>query len=224
VHNRDVRLIYASSAATYGDGARASPTPTTRPSLQALRPLNAYGWSKAPSTLRPAGRPTAPGAAAVGGLKFFNVYGPNEHHKGSMKSVAAQIWPQVEPREAVRLLQVAPARSADGGPAARLRLRRVTPRRRALAAGHAGVSGVYNLGSGEARSFADLALAVLTLRAAPAIDYIDMPEAMRGRYQYFTQADLGRLRAAGWQAPMTATGRGRRRLRQPLPVQPDPYR
>lgn len=199
------RLIYASSAATYGDGTQGFEGKDDLDSLQALRPLNAYGWSKALFDIyavREAHRGRAP--AQWAGLKFFNVYGPNEDHKAGMKSVVAQIWPRIAAGEGVKLFRSHHPDYEDGG---QLRdfiyVRDVVDVIGWLAKSPA-VNGVFNLGSGHARSFRDLAVAAFEAAGRePDITYIDMPEVLRGKYQYYTQADMSRLRAAGYNAPMT---------------------
>jgi ADP-L-glycero-D-manno-heptose 6-epimerase len=219
------RLIYASSAATYGDATDGFGGQDDLTSLKALRPLNAYGWSKALFDIfavREATRGHAP--AQWVGLKFFNVYGPNEGHKGSMKSVAAQIWPRVAGGEPVRLFKSHNPDYADGG---QLRdfvyVRDVVDIVDWLIA-NPKVNGVYNLGSGEARSFKDMALAVFAASGVkPQIEYFDMPEALRGAYQYFTQADMSRLRAAGYTAPLTTVEEGAGDYVRSFLSQPDPY-
>ena len=201
-----VRLIYASSAATYGDGSRGFADDNEPAALAALRPLNVYGWSKALFDLfavREAARGSAPPQWA--GLKLFNVYGPNEAHKGPMKSVAAQIWPEVAAGRTVRLFKSYRPDVADGD---QLRdfvyVRDVVDVIEWLAA-RSDINGVYNLGSGRARSFKDLAEATFAAAGqAPAIEYVDMPEAIRDRYQYFTEARLERLRAAGYDGQFTS--------------------
>ena len=220
------RLIYASSAATYGDGAAGFDDADDLDSLTRLRPLNVYGWSKALFDIharREADRGHAP--AQWAGLKFFNVYGPNEGHKGPMKSVACQIWPKVAAGEPVRLFKSHREGFADGGQmrdfvhvgdaAAVVRWLLASP----------GVNGVFNLGSGQARSFADLAQAVFAAAGRPArIEYFDMPEALRDRYQYFTQARLDRLRTAGYAAAFTPLEQGIEDYVRGYLSQPDPYR
>ena len=199
------RLIYASSAATYGAGAEGFDDDDDIASLAALRPLNAYGWSKSLFDLyaaRAAARGVAPSQWV--GLKFFNVYGPNEAHKGAMKSVAAQIWPQASRGETVRLFKSHREGYADGG---QLRdfvyVRDVADIVQWLLASPQ-VSGVFNLGSGQARAFKDMAAAVFQAAGhEPRIEYFDMPEGLRAKYQYFTEARMQRLRQAGYAAPMT---------------------
>ncbi|RRN62972.1 ADP-glyceromanno-heptose 6-epimerase [Caulobacter sp. 602-1] len=200
------RLIYASSAATYGDGSLGFEGKDDLASLQALRPLNAYGWSKALFDIyavREAHRGHAPTQWA--GLKFFNVYGPNEEHKDGMKSVVAQIWPRVAAGEGVRLFKSHHPDYEDGGQLRDFVYVRDAVDVIAWLARNPTVNGVFNLGSGHARSFRDLAVATFeAVNRAPDITYIDMPEVLRGKYQYYTKADMSRLRAAGYDAPMTS--------------------
>jgi ADP-L-glycero-D-manno-heptose 6-epimerase len=196
-----IAFIYASSAATYGDGSTGFVDDDSPEGLAALKPLNPYGWSKHFVDRRivddvAKGRPTPPRWA---GLKFFNVYGPNEAHKGPMRSVVHQIYPVAARGEAVRLFKSDNPDYSDGG-----QLRDFiyvkdccTVVKNMLAARE--LSGIYNVGTGTARSFADLAAAVFTaIGHESRIDYFDMPEALRGRYQYFTEADTSKLRAAGF--------------------------
>jgi ADP-L-glycero-D-manno-heptose 6-epimerase len=201
----EARFLYASSAATYGDGALGFSDADDLQSLQRLRPLNAYGWSKALFDLyarRNAARGDAPRQWA--GLKFFNVYGPNEYHKGSMKSVVAQIWPKAGAGETVTLFRSHNPQYPDGG-----QLRDFVYVKDVEAVVdwllcRPEVCGVFNLGSGQARSFKDLAEATFKAAGhAPKIAYVDTPEAIRGQYQYFTEADMSRLRAAGYARPFT---------------------
>ncbi|MDR3506481.1 MAG: ADP-glyceromanno-heptose 6-epimerase [Caulobacteraceae bacterium] len=220
------RLIYASSAATYGDGGQGFGGLDDIAALQALRPLNAYGWSKALFDLfaaREASRGHAPSQWV--GLKFFNVYGPNEGHKGGMKSVAAQIWPQASRGETVHLFKSHREGYADGGQLRDFVYVRDVADVVLWLLQTERVSGVFNLGSGQARSFKDMAEAVF--RAAghePRIEYRDMPEGLREKYQYFTEADMGRLRQAGYAAPLTSLEAGISNYVQNYLSQPDPYR
>lgn len=199
------RLIWASSAATYGDGTAGFSDRDDLTALAALRPLNAYGWSKALFDLyarRAVDRGQAPRQWA--GLKFFNVYGPNEGHKGAMKSVAAQIWPKVAAGEGVTLFRSHRPDYADGGQSRDFVYVRDAAQVVAWLIESPGVNGIFNLGSGRARSFADLALAVFAAAGRPArIDYVDTPAAIRDQYQYFTQAEMGRLVQAGYSRPFT---------------------
>jgi ADP-L-glycero-D-manno-heptose 6-epimerase len=200
------RMIYASSAATYGDGSQGFEGLDDLESLKALRPLNAYGWSKALFDIY-AVREAARGHKPMQwvGLKFFNVYGPNEDHKDGMKSVVAQIWPKIAAGEGVKLFKSHHPDYEDGGQLRDFVYVRDVADIVAWLADNPQINGVYNLGSGRARAFRDLAEA--TFRATgrqPDIAYVDMPEVLRGKYQYFTEAKMDRLRAAGYNAPMTS--------------------
>lgn len=204
------RMIYASSAATYGDGTQGFDGRDDLVSLKALRPLNAYGWSKALFDIyavREAGRGRAP--LQWTGLKFFNVYGPNEGHKGGMKSVVAQIWPKVAAGQGVQLFKSHHPDYADGGQLRDFVYVRDVADIVAWLGDNPQVNGVYNLGSGQARAFKHLAEATFqAIGLVPDISYVEMPEVLRGKYQYFTQADMSRLRDAGYGAPMTSLEAG----------------
>ncbi|HEY2481681.1 MAG TPA: ADP-glyceromanno-heptose 6-epimerase [Caulobacteraceae bacterium] len=220
------RFIWASSAATYGDGAAGFEDDDSLEALAALRPLNAYGWSKALFDLharREAVRRRAPPQWV--GLKFFNVYGPNEGHKGAMRSVASKIWPDVAAGRAVRLFKSHRDGIADG--AQRRDFIHIDDVAKAVAwlFRRGDVSGVFNLGSGAARSFADLATAVFRAAGqAPRIEYIDMPAELRGQYQYFTEAPMARLRAAGYGAPFASLEDGIADYVTRFLATADPYR
>lgn len=219
-------FIYASSAATYGDGALGFEDADTQEHLNALRPLNCYGWSKAVfdrkvARERDEHRPTPPQYA---GLKFFNVYGPNEYHKGSMKSVIAHIFPIAKENEEVKLFKSYHPEYRDGwqlrdfvwvGDITNVILWLLD---------HPEVSGLFNVGAGEARSFYDLAAATFAaLGLEPKIGYKEMPESLRPKYQYYTKADISKLRAAGYDRPMTSLEEGVRQYVQNFLNQPDPY-
>jgi ADP-L-glycero-D-manno-heptose 6-epimerase len=224
--DRQRRLIYASSAATYGDGSAGFEDSEDLERLMALRPLNAYGWSKAlfdVFAVRQAARDYAPPQWV--GLKLFNVYGPNEEHKGPMKSVAAQIWPDVLAGRAVKLFKSYRDDVADGGQLRDFVYVRDVAEIVAWLANRGAVSGVFNLGSGQARSFKDLAAAVFTAAGAkPDIEYVDMPPAIRERYQYFTEARMDRLRGAGYEGQMTPLEEGIGDYVRGYLAAADPYR
>ncbi|MDO8321483.1 MAG: ADP-glyceromanno-heptose 6-epimerase [Phenylobacterium sp.] len=223
--DRQRRFIYASSAATYGD-ATAFDDKDDLQSLAALRPLNAYGWSKALFDLfaaRQAARDYAPPQWV--GLKFFNVYGPNEEHKHSMKSVASQIWPKVAGGQSVQLFKSYREGIADGGQTRDFVYVRDVADVVAWLNASEQVNGVYNLGSGTARTFEDMAKAVFAAAGKPAqIEYTPMPPAIRDKYQYFTEAKMDRLKAAGFNQPMTALEDGITDYVRNYLSQPDPYR
>jgi ADP-L-glycero-D-manno-heptose 6-epimerase len=137
-------------------------------------------------------------------LKFFNVYGPNEYHKGSQKSVVAQIFPRAAAGEACRLFRSHRAGIQDGGQKRDFVYVRDSVAQLLWLYDHPAVSGLFNAGSGAARSFADLAAAVYrALGVAPRIDYVDTPLEIRDKYQYFTAARMERIRAAGFTAAPT---------------------
>jgi ADP-L-glycero-D-manno-heptose 6-epimerase len=198
------RFIYASSAATYGDGSAGFVDDENPSALSRLRPLNPYGWSKHVVDRRliddvTGGRPTPPQWA---GLKFFNVYGAHEAHKGPMQSMAAKIVPIIRAGEAVSLFRSHHPQYADGEQMRDFVYVKdcVAVVRWLLDNDHVG--GLYNVGTGIARSFLDLVNAVYReLGCEPNIRFVDTPAALRAQYQYFTQADLKKLRAAGFTAP-----------------------
>lgn len=207
-------LVYASSAATYGDGAHGFVDDADEPHLARLRPLNAYGWSKHVFDrwvvrAQEKGEPQPPKWA---GLKFFNVYGPNEYHKGGQRSVAVQLHAQIREKGAVRLFRSDHPNYADGE-----QLRDfvwvgdcVEVVRWALEDA-AAPSGIYNVGSGVARSFRDKAEIIFgELGIEPSIDFIDLPMALRGKYQYYTKASLDKLRSAGYSKASTSLEEGLR--------------
>lgn len=192
------RFTYASSAATYGDGARGMSD--TAP-LELLRPLNMYGYSKHLFDLY---AKRAGFLDQVVGLKYFNVFGPNESHKGDMRSVVHKSYEQVARDGVIRLFKSYRLDYADGEQKRDfLYIKDAVAMTLHLAATET-ASGLFNLGSGEAHSWNSLVGAIFSaLRREPRIEYIEMPEALRGKYQYFTRADIGKLRASGYRAPLT---------------------
>ena len=201
-----VPFLYASSAATYGDGSAGFDDDATPEALARLHPLNPYGWSKHLFD-RLVARLLANGQARPpqwAGLKFFNVYGPNEYHKGDQQSVVAQMVPRVRRGEPVRLFKSHHPDYEDGGQRRDFVLVDDCVHLMMWLLENEGVSGLFNCGSGQARTFRELAEAVFAaLGQEPRIEYIPTPEAIRERYQYFTQADMGRVRAAGYKQPFT---------------------
>jgi ADP-L-glycero-D-manno-heptose 6-epimerase len=223
---RDARLIYASSAATYGDGLEGFEDDDSPESLSKLKPLNAYGYSKMlfdQYAARQSDRGQSPSQWA--GLKFFNVYGPNEYHKGTMKSVVAQIWPKVQADEPVTLFRSHNPNYADGGQMRDFVFVDDVVDIIAWLLETPHVSGVFNAGSGQARSFLDLANATFAAAGkAPRVDYVDTPESIRDKYQYFTEARMDRIRAAGFGGQSTPLEEGVRRYVQDFLMMPDAYR
>ena len=223
---RDARLIYASSAATYGDGEQGFEDDDTLEGLIKLRPLNAYGYSKMlfdQYAARQSDRGQSPSQWA--GLKFFNVYGPNEGHKGTMKSVVAQIWPKVQADEPVTLFRSHNPAYSDGGQMRDFVFVDDVVDIVAWLLETPTVSGVFNAGSGQARSFLDLANATFAAAGkTPRIDYVDTPLSIRDKYQYFTEARMERVRAAGFGGQSTPLEEGVRRYVQDYLATADPYR
>jgi ADP-L-glycero-D-manno-heptose 6-epimerase len=201
-----VPFIYASSAATYGDGAAGFDDDASVRALKTLRPMNLYGWSKHMFDLAVAER------AARGeklppqwvGLKFFNVFGPNEYHKGSMMSVLARRFDDVKAGRVVQLFKSHREGIADGDQRRDFIYVDDVVRVVMWLLATPSVSGIFNVGTGKARSFKDLMLAAYAaLGARPNIEYIDMPETIRGAYQYFTQSEVDRLCRAGYNGGFT---------------------
>jgi ADP-L-glycero-D-manno-heptose 6-epimerase len=196
-------FIYASSAATYGDGSAGFSDDWSSGALKRLKPMNPYGWSKHMFDLavveRVARKDKLPPQWA--GLKFFNVFGPNEYHKGEMTSLVAKRFDEAKAGQQIRLFKSYRAGIGDGeqkrdfiyvdDAVAVVRWLLQTP----------AVSGIFNVGTGKARSFRDLMLAMFAaLGREPTIEYIDMPDSIRDAYQYFTQAETENLRRAGFSA------------------------
>ena len=223
---RRKRLVYASSAATYGGGEQGFTDADDLSALSELRPLNAYGWSKALFDIyarREADRGDHPPSWA--GVKFFNVYGPNEYHKESMKSVVAQMWPRVAAGEPVALFRSHREGFADGGQLRDFVWVKDAADQVIWLYMQDEVGGVYNCGTGRARSFADLAAATFrSAERAPTIDYVDTPEAIRANYQYFTEADMQRVRALGYERTFATMEDGVAEYVGRYLSQTDPYR
>ncbi|MBR0973389.1 ADP-glyceromanno-heptose 6-epimerase [Bradyrhizobium japonicum] len=196
-----VPFIYASSAATYGDGTEGFDDDASVPALKKLRPMNLYGWSKHLFDLAVAER-VANGDRLPpqwAGLKFFNVFGPNEYHKGSMMSVLARRFDDVKAGRAVQLFKSHREGIADGDQRRDFIYVDDVVRVVMWLLATPSVSGLFNVGTGKARSFKDLMLAAYAaLGARPNIEYIDMPEQIRDSYQYFTQSEVDRLQRAGY--------------------------
>jgi ADP-L-glycero-D-manno-heptose 6-epimerase len=198
-----VRLIYASTAATYGDGSAGFSDEQNPASLAALHPLNAYGWSKHIVDRRVVDEVTRGHATPQQwvGLKFFNVYGPNETHKGIMQSLVTKIFPTVKAGEMVTLFKSHDPRYPDGGQQRDFIYVKDCVAVVSWLLGHPETSGLFNVGTGTARSFLDLVRAVCAaVGCTPNIRFIDTPEELRAQYQYFTRADVTKLRRAGFDA------------------------
>jgi len=200
------RFIYASSAATYGDGSAGFDDDGSIAGLAGLRPLNLYGWSKHLFDRRIARMVDdgAPAPTQWAGLKFFNVYGPNEYHKGNMRSVVCQVHESVRDGHPVMLFRSHHPDYEDGGQMRDFVFVDDCVEVMMWLYDNPDVSGLFNLGSGKARTFSDLATAVFSaLGKDPDISFVDTPVNIRDRYQYFTEAAMARLREAGYDRPFT---------------------
>jgi len=196
---RSIRFVYASSAATYGDGSLGycdAEDATLR-----LRPLNMYGYSKHMFDLWAQSRNLFD---RIVGLKYFNVYGPHEEHKGDMRSVVHKAFGQIRDRGWVELFKSDRPEYTDGGQKRDFIHVRDAVDVTLHFAEHRQHGGLFNCGTGKARSWNDLARSVFAAMGRPGeIRYIDMPDVLKGKYQYFTEARTEKLRAAGYPAPFT---------------------
>jgi ADP-L-glycero-D-manno-heptose 6-epimerase len=203
----DLRLVYASSAATYGDGAQGFDDDPSRAALARLLPLNAYAWSKHLFDRRVA-RAVARGEklpSQWAGLKFFNVFGPNELHKGGQMSVVPKFKAQIEASGVARPFKSYRPDFGDGEQRRDFIYVDDIVAVMLWLLDNPAVGGLFNVGTGKARSFLDMAHAVFkALGREPRLEFSDMPETMRDRYQYFTEASMGRLRKAGFSQPFTS--------------------
>ena len=194
------RFIYASSAATYGDGKAGMDDKD--PDLARLRPLNPYGNSKQRFDLY---AQREGWLSCIVGLKYFNVFGPNEGHKGDMRSLVNKAYEQILRDGKVRLFQSHHPGYRDGEQKRDfLYVKDAVEMTLHFAEGGSKAGGLYNVGSGEANTWLALTHAIFAaLGWAPAIEFIEMPAILRGKYQYYTCADVGKLRATGYTRPMT---------------------
>jgi ADP-L-glycero-D-manno-heptose 6-epimerase len=194
---RNARFVYASSAATYGDGTQGMKDDEAL--LERLRPLNAYGYSKQAFDLHAKGRGYF---SRIVGLKYFNVFGPNEWHKGDMRSVVIKAFHQVKESGKIQLFKSYRPEFKDGEQQRDfLYVKDAVDMTLQLAANPA-ANGLFNVGSGRARSWLDLANAVFAaLDRKPRIEFVEMPETLRDKYQYYTQADIFKLQATGYKGP-----------------------
>jgi ADP-L-glycero-D-manno-heptose 6-epimerase len=222
-----VPFIYASSAATYGDGAAGFDDDFNAAALAALRPLNAYGWSKhlIDRRIERLVREARPLPPQWVGLKFFNVYGPNEYHKATMRSVVAQNYSRVCAGEALRLFRSLRPDYPDGGQRRDFIYVRDCVEVILWLIGHREVCGLFNLGTGHARTWLDLANALFDAAGRNrAVQFIDMPQTLADKYQYFTEARMTKLRAAGYDRPFTSLEEGVADYVRGYLATRDPYR
>jgi ADP-L-glycero-D-manno-heptose 6-epimerase len=223
----EVPLVYASSAATYGDGAQGFDDDGSPEGLAALRPLNPYGWSKHLFDRWVAGevaegRPRPPQWA---GLKFFNVYGPNEYHKAEMRSLVTKAHPRAALGEAVALFRSHHPDYPDGGQLRDFVYVRDCVDVMLWLRERRDVSGLFNLGTGRAQSWLELMGALYrSVGRELRVEWVDMPPELRDRYQYYTEARVDRLRAAGYTAPFAPVAQGVQEYVERYLSTGDPYR
>lgn len=197
---RKARFIYASSAATYGDGSRGYVDDESR--LTELRPLNMYGYSKHMFDLWASKMEIF---NKIVGLKFFNVYGPNEYHKGDMRSVIHKAYGQIKETGKVSLFKSYRGEYGDGEQMRDFVYIKDAVDMTLYFLENRNLGGIYNIGSGKARTWNDLVTAIFNAMNKPVnIEYIDMPETLRGKYQYFTEACLDKIRSAGYTNNITS--------------------
>jgi ADP-L-glycero-D-manno-heptose 6-epimerase len=223
--HRSVRFIYASSAATYGDGENGFDDDPA--ALAQLSPLNLYGWSKHVFDTRVVdmlarGAPKPPQWA---GLKFFNVYGPNEYHKGSMVSFVRVKYDEIAASKPVTLFRSTVPGIADGAQSRDFVHVFDAVKVMLWLLDNPGVNGIFNVGTGVARTYLDLAHAVCDAAGAPRnVVFVDMPDALHGQYQNFTCARIDRLRAAGYGQEFLTVEEGVTNYIRNYLMQPNPYR
>jgi ADP-L-glycero-D-manno-heptose 6-epimerase len=190
----DIRFIYASSAATYGDGSAGFSDDEER--VETLSPLNMYGYSKHLFDLwaRRAGL-----LKKIVGLKYFNVFGPNEYHKEDMRSFVVKAFEQISAGGKVRLFKSYEPEYADGEQVRDFIYVKDAVDMTLFFLDNPHLSGLFNVGTGEARTWNDLVIAVFVgMGRKPNIEYVDMPDSIRNQYQYFTRAETAKLRSAGY--------------------------
>lgn len=203
--SKNIPLVYASSAATYGNGEFGYDDNTEI--LDKLVPLNPYGDSKNEFDKWVIKQDIHPPFWA--GLKFFNVYGPNEYHKGRMASVIFHAFNQIQEKGEMKLFRSHNPEYTDGGQLRDFIYVKDIASVCLFLMNEKPTSSIYNLGSGTARTFLDLAMATFTaLNKSPNISFIDTPEDIRDKYQYFTEANMTKLIAAGYSSPFTTLESG----------------
>lgn len=216
---RGVRFIYASSAATYGDGDLGYADDENV--IPRLRPMNKYAFSKQMFDLWALSRRVFD---SITGIKYFNVFGPNEYHKGGMRSMVLKAFEQIRDSGKVQLFRSYRSEFRDGEQERDFIYVKDAVRMTAWFLEHPEATGIYNLGTGTARTWNDLARAVFSaMDRIPQIEYVEMPEEIRKGYQYRTQAEMGKLQAAGCPPPVCTLEAAVRDYVQEYLLQPDPY-
>jgi ADP-L-glycero-D-manno-heptose 6-epimerase len=195
----EIRFIYASSAATYGEGGNGFSDDEGQ--LDRLRPLNMYGYSKHLFDLWARSNGLAD---RIVGLKYFNVFGPNEYHKGEMRSLVAKAYEQIVSTGILRLFRSHRGDYGDGEQKRDFLYVKDAVDMTLYFIENRGVNGIFNIGGGEACAWNRLAAAIFSALGLPErIEYIDIPETIRDKYQYYTRADMAKLKSAGYCNPPT---------------------
>lgn len=225
-----VRLVYASSAATYGDGSQGFDDVSDLDSLKKFRPLNPYAWSKhlfdmTVAQIREGSTKEITLPPQVVGLKFFNVYGPNEYHKGGQMSVVPQFVRQILEHGEVRLFKSTINTLQDGNQQRDFIHVDDCTSFMLWLLDYPEVNGLFNVGTGTARSFNDIAQAIfVAMNREPKISYTDMPPSLAPQYQSFTQANTEKLAQTGYTRPALSLELGVKTYVQNHLLQADPYR
>jgi ADP-L-glycero-D-manno-heptose 6-epimerase len=194
---RSLRFVYASSAATYGDGAAGMDDDEEK--LNRLRPLNGYAFSKHRFDVYAQKRGFLD---SVVGVKYFNVFGPNEGHKKEMRSLVHKAFEQAQQTGKIQLFKSYRPEYADGEQRRDFLYVKDAVQMTLSLAANPSARGLFNLGSGQARTFNQVASAVFSaLKIPPRVEFIEMPETLRGKYQYFTEANIKRLLSTGYKGP-----------------------
>ena len=225
--NNRIPFIYASSAATYGDGKNGFNDDFDPIELSKLKPLNPYGWSKHLfdklvnyDVLNGSSHPPQ-----WAGLKFFNVFGPNEFHKGAQSSLIAQIYPRIIRNEPAKLFKSHKEGINDGEQSRDFIWIEDCVDIMIWLYENRDISGLFNVGTGQARSFKNLIEAIYhSLKREPKIDFIDTPLHLRDQYQYFTQASMTKLKSAGYKNAFTSLEDGVQKYVQDFLSTDNPYR
>ncbi|MBI4388746.1 MAG: ADP-glyceromanno-heptose 6-epimerase [Nitrospinae bacterium] len=201
---KGARFVYASSAATYGAGEMGYSDDEAR--LETFRPLNPYGQSKQDFDLWAREQKVLD---KIAGLKYFNVYGPNEYHKGDMQSMVRKGFLQARDAGKIRLFKSYRPEYPDGGQLRDFVYIRDAVEMTLFFLDRPDVGGIFNVGTGEARNWNDLARAIFSaMDQDPVVEYVPMPENIRNQYQYFTQAEMGKIRRAGYGKPIATLEEG----------------
>jgi ADP-L-glycero-D-manno-heptose 6-epimerase len=201
---KNIRFIYASSAATYGDGSLGFEDDESK--LETLRPLNMYGYSKQFFDLWAKRNKVFD---KIAGIKYFNVYGPNEYHKADMRSVVHKAFEQVRDTGKVRLFKSHNPKYKDGEQMRDFVYIKDAVDMTLYFLDNPDKNGIFNVGSGKARTWNDLVIALFKSISKPLnIEYIDLPENLHEKYQYFTEANLSRIRSAGYNNPTVSLEEG----------------